>query len=699
MNAQSANPFEQYIHGELLRRLSGKRSARSLFLWGAGQAGRNAMSCLQSLAIPFDFFVDSDSAKQGTQIMNHKVVAPGALKVSKHPFVLITSMFHKEISAALRTMHYIEGRDFAVFSPEDLAKFSFLPLRQAYAIWWAGRSSSRSVPILVRLPISGRLIPGSLGLSRETSKQRDLWCCVVDREADVLPDCFKHVQDTVTSSTRFNACAAAVEIVPHSQWAAKGQSDVFLLRWLLALHTCTPPVICQLGHLLDFCHDPTIGSFDLASLNEWLRARRLLNGPKQGPVVARYSAQWAELCIKQILRGSEPISIEASGRSNPLADFINKIGNEGGIPISHTEVISFAREFFPRIPVECGSEYLKNRIKDAASVGRIGVLAHSRGNSFFVEIQTLLAEGLRRAGVDVFCEDEQSKPEKGSARYIVVAPHEFFVIPGSRGEWFEQVHRMALLNTEQPSSRWFSAAIRHLFASPLVFDMNWQTCMILRLLGRNAHYLPLGYVDHLRQFEPRRIMPSKSVFDHLSRSQRTLGTEVPAYSERPIDVLFVGSLSERREKLFAQAAPVLADYECFLHIVTEKKPILRGDPACLDSRDMADLCSRSKILLNVHRDETPYFEWHRIVLKGIWNGAVVVTEPVLPVPGFTAGEDYLECEMPALQDVLRRLLRTQKGAEEAARISNRARKKLVRQFRMQEIVACAARLMCHEIHN
>ena len=59
----------------------------------------------------------------------------------------------------------------------------------------------------------------------------------------------------------------------------------------------------------------------------------------------------------------------------------------------------------------------------------------------------------------------------------------------------------------------------------------------------------------------------------------------------------------------------------------------------------------SKILLNIHRDEFSYFEWHRMVFYGFWQKTLVVTEPCYEVPEFQPGVHYLSCEhrdMPSL---------------------------------------------------
>lgn len=67
------------------------------------------------------------------------------------------------------------------------------------------------------------------------------------------------------------------------------------------------------------------------------------------------------------------------------------------------------------------------------------------------------------------------------------------------------------------------------------------------------------------------------------------------------------------------------------------------------------LCRRSRVLLNIHRAELPYAEWHRLVLLGLSNGCALVTESVPPLPFLQSGLHFFQApldEIPALLDDL-----------------------------------------------
>jgi hypothetical protein len=303
-------------------------------------------------------------------------------------------------------------------------------------------------------------------------------------------------------------------------------------------------------------------------------------------------------------------------------------------------------------------------------------VCHSRGNSFFSAIRDFLAASWRRAGALVHVGDERSRPGSDSCRNVVVAPHEFFLLGGMHPAW-SSVEELVLVNTEQPQTRWFASCLRHLLGSTLVFDLNWQTAVLLRTLGANAHFLPLGWDEHESLGRPRRRLPAGGAFTGMSTDDRKLPALWP---KRPIDVLFVGTLSSRRSQALAAAASTLSAYRCFLHLPPTAQPLVAGSPDSLDARDMADLCSRAKVVLNIHRDDLPYCEWHRVVFQAMRHGALVVSEPMMPVPVFRPGRDFVTTNLDQLPAVLRRLLDSTEGSRRAARMAARGQSTLRRHF-------------------
>jgi hypothetical protein len=60
------------------------------------------------------------------------------------------------------------------------------------------------------------------------------------------------------------------------------------------------------------------------------------------------------------------------------------------------------------------------------------------------------------------------------------------------------------------------------------------------------------------------------------------------------------------------------------------------------------LIRRSKIVLNVHRDEHPYLEWQRVVTLGILQKTLVVSDHCQKSPVIEANVDYVDGPLEAL---------------------------------------------------
>ena len=110
-------------------------------------------------------------------------------------------------------------------------------------------------------------------------------------------------------------------------------------------------------------------------------------------------------------------------------------------------------------------------------------------------------------------------------------------------------------------------------------------------------------------------------------------------SDRPIDIFFIAHASERRRAFFAKHASFLSKYRCYLHIPNLIGPVISGRTTDMDTKTVIGLEQRSKIILNIHHGQDVYFEWHRIVMHGIWQKALVISEPCSPAPPFWHGAD------------------------------------------------------------
>lgn len=156
-----------------------------------------------------------------------------------------------------------------------------------------------------------------------------------------------------------------------------------------------------------------------------------------------------------------------------------------------------------------------------------------------------------------------------------------------------------VFNLEQvtPGSKWFTHAYLQILARHRVWDYSDENIAALRNLGITATHVPIGYAPGLARIERR---------------------------PEDIDVLFYGSLNERRRSVLDQL----------------RARGLRVEAAFgLYGRERDALIARSRVVLNMHFYESKVFEIVRVSYL-LANGVCVVSEtgadPALEAP-FAAG--------------------------------------------------------------
>lgn len=319
------------------------------------------------------------------------------------------------------------------------------------------------------------------------------------------------------------------------------------------------------------------------------------------------------------------------------------------------------------------------------SCQRFALYTSSLGNYFFGEIRDLLAAGLRELGFAVDIRDERYGFSEEADWHMVVAPHEFFKLgdgPTLAREGLPP--QLILVNTEQPSTVWFGFAREHFGAAQAIWDISFDSAAHLRAEGIACRYLPLGYALTFDEQFPVADLPAHYGTSFLEPEIRAAVSATQDFEHRPIDVLFVGHLSERRERFFSDAAPVLARHRCYLHLASVDRPIIPGQTTHMSSATVAGLAKRSKIVLNLHHGRDRYFEWHRIVMHGVWHRALVLTEPCGSAPPFRPGVDFIEVPLDEIPAEIDRLLTTAAGRADARRTIHHAYATLTERCRLTD---------------
>ncbi len=241
------------------------------------------------------------------------------------------------------------------------------------------------------------------------------------------------------------------------------------------------------------------------------------------------------------------------------------------------------------------------------NINAVKLFITSLGNQFMTEIAEIFAEGFKKSGlsVELLVDKIPSTKVEDNLIQIVVAPHEFYPLylekALSTSKVLKVTKNVYVLNVEQPGSTWFEIAYNPAKDAKGVFDINKQGVQEFNKRGVPAIHTPLGYEDLFFKAENK---------SNLSK---------------PIDILFIGSHSPKREMFLSKNADFFSQYNCHFIMTRIDKPNLKSTPGFYSGKKRNELLDSSKIILNIHFAHRTYFEWHR-VLMAISNYCLIVSE-------------------------------------------------------------------------
>lgn len=245
------------------------------------------------------------------------------------------------------------------------------------------------------------------------------------------------------------------------------------------------------------------------------------------------------------------------------------------------------------------------------------VFVSGRGNVYMREIAEHLVEALTLGGRHgELVIDELPTAVGDPLQNLVVAPHEFFVLADApEGARLRAAEAAVCINTEQPGTHWFDLAMTYASRGRVVLDINRFSLDAVRRHGMRAVHLPLG------------CTPSMDAWGGAQRA-------------RPIDIAFHGGRTLRREAFIAGAGGVLWEWNTDLRFFSWHRPVVDGVSSFLAGAEKYAALASTRILLNVHRGDEPYFEWARVV-EAIANGCVVASETSVGFEPLVPGVHFL----------------------------------------------------------
>jgi GT2 family glycosyltransferase len=263
------------------------------------------------------------------------------------------------------------------------------------------------------------------------------------------------------------------------------------------------------------------------------------------------------------------------------------------------------------------------------SVPELAFVMSPRQNYFFRELVEAIRFELAEQGVSSVLEERFDDPDPNRV-YVLAPPHEYVALEGEAAlPAPELLARTLFLCAEQPGTVHFDQNIELARRAGAVFDINPRSVELFQAAGIPARQLGLGHTRYWDHFE--------------------------ADGERDIDILFLGSHSPRRVRALNRYAPTLSPWNCHLQISDNSVPNVIQSTSFL-AEGKWDLLARTKILINLHQGEEPYFEWLRAV-DAIHCGAVLVTEHSTGFQPLAPGKHMFVGEINSLAEIADVLLR------------------------------------------
>lgn len=273
------------------------------------------------------------------------------------------------------------------------------------------------------------------------------------------------------------------------------------------------------------------------------------------------------------------------------------------------------------------------------SATRLAFVSAPGSSIFMGEILAAVGQAVSSVAPDVEVLHHSGRLEDvvGPGTAAVVVPHEYFAVCADPGPAVRA--RTIALGVEHPGTGTFEVSTQHAARLGGWFEIADSSVEALAARGHTADLFQLGHV------------PGWDAWGG-------------ADDERAVDVTYLGTADPRRLAVLAAAAPHLAGLRSEL-LVPPHEPMVGSRPDFLVGPDKWRHLSRSKVIVNLHREEKAAFEIVR-GLEAILNGCVIVTEPSSDLGPLVPGRHLLVAEPDEVGPVVRALVRDDDRRREIA---------------------------------
>jgi len=283
-------------------------------------------------------------------------------------------------------------------------------------------------------------------------------------------------------------------------------------------------------------------------------------------------------------------------------------------------------------------------------------------NFYMVELANALKNDLLSFGANVVIENSfNSNITLINKKIIIVAPHEFF-LDIQEVKYFnsKKIKIYYVLNTEQPQTTWYGLAYKFMIGSSGVLDLFYENVLINKKIGLNTTlYIPSGkknwdYNYQQFKFFKHPLIASYSDLVNLKKHHN------PISSKRPLDIVFFGKKSDKRDIFFSKNAKFLSKYRCLINYLEPSNSLNYSN---YENEEFltAFLCRHSKIYLNISRDELGFFISQRFLMQAMANGITVVSDKLFDHFLFKNNEHFLSYKSNEISEALKWLLTSKDG--------------------------------------